>query len=134
MTQEELKESVVPRQMVKNVSDNQNKFKGEFDMDELIEFGAVNETYTKSAAFLNGVGGSSLEEMQSPETRNLRSLTIKAKKFNKQESQEAAVTAMAVMNPLLRRETNVPRNFVKKESREENIGNIDDDSSGISQD
>ena len=62
MTQEELKESVVPRQMVKTVSDNQNKFKGEFDMDELIEFSAVNETYTKSA-IVGGEGSNSLSEM-----------------------------------------------------------------------
>ena len=132
MTKEELKESVVPRQMVKNVSDNQNKFKGEFDMDELIEFGAVNEKYTKSA-IIGGQGGASLEEMQIPESRNLRNLTIKVNKFNKKDSQEAAVNAMAVMNPLLRKETNGPRNFVKKESKEEDEGVIeDDDSSGIS--
>ena len=82
MTQEELKESHVPRHMIKRVSQNQKKFTGEFDMDELIAFGAISDTNTKSEILSHRP----YEEIGTPESHIERRLTTKAPAFNKIES------------------------------------------------
>ena len=81
MTNEELKESVVPYKMVNRVSHNQKKFKGEFDMNELIEFGKVDSKH--SASEIPGILSPD-EKIESP--TKLRGLTIAVKKFSKKDT------------------------------------------------